>query len=138
MRDNSRSTGGIILGGALGGYGGSLIGDESILVIVGGALIGALVGYEIGNKLDKVDAMYSNQAQRIMLNTNLPIGKTIYWRNLQTGNYGSYTAVREGRNKDSNEFCKEYNVTTVIKGQRKDTYDIACLQPNGIWRVVHG
>ena len=36
----------------------------------------------------------------------------------------------------SNQYCREYQSTTIVGGQQIASYGTACQQPDGSWRIV--
>ncbi len=98
-----------------------------------GALLGALIGSEIGRSMDEVDRMRAEQAYGQA--QNAPLNETIAWDNPNTGNYGSVTPIKEGTNKSTGAYCREFQQTVVIGGQQEDAYGVACRQPDGSWEI---
>ncbi|WP_298379628.1 RT0821/Lpp0805 family surface protein [Azospirillum sp.] len=131
----NKQTAGAILGGVVGGVAGSRFGGGSgKLVAVGiGTLLGAALGSAAGASLDRADQTYAEQAAQNAYGA--PTGQTIRWNNPQTGNYGTYTPVRDGRSQ-SGEFCREYQTSIVVGGRTQQGVGTACQQPDGSWRVV--
>jgi surface antigen len=129
-----------ILGGAggavLGGLAGSQIGGGSgrLWATGAGVLLGALAGSEIGASLDKADRAYAQQAA-YKANT-APIGETITWNNPDSGNYGTVTPVRDGRDSNSGAYCREFQQTIYVGGKQESAYGTACQQPDGSWKIV--
>jgi len=122
-------------GAVLGGLAGSQIGGGSgrLWATGAGVLLGALVGSEIGQSLDRADKTYMTQAQSQV--HNAPVGQTISWNNPQSGNNGTFTPVRDGR--DSNgSYCREYQQTVTVGGQKQSAYGTACQMSDGTWQIV--
>lgn len=122
---------GAIAGGLLGSQVGS--GSGQMWATGAGVLLGALVGSEVGQSLDRADRAYMQQAQRDVYAA--PVGDTITWNNPQSGNAGSYTAVRDGRT-DSGLYCREYEQTIRVDGRQEQAYGTACRQPDGSWEIM--
>nr|WP_299757430.1 RT0821/Lpp0805 family surface protein [uncultured Boseongicola sp.] len=57
------------------------------------------------------------------------------WNNAQSGNFGTVTLLRDGI-AASGRYCREYQQTITVDGRRAIGVGIACLQPDGIWRIV--
>jgi surface antigen len=126
-----------VLGAITGGVLASNVGDgKGQLVAVGvGTLVGALVGSEIGKSLDKSDMMYAQRA-----NTQAhtaPIGQTITWSNPDSGNGGSVTPLRDGYDRNSGSFCREYEQVIYVDGQQETGVGVACKQPDGRWEIMN-
>lgn len=122
-------------GAVLGGLAGSQIGGGSgrLWATGAGVLLGALVGSEIGKSLDQADMAYAQQAQQ--RSYSAPIGETVTWNNPQSGNSGTYVAKRDGYS-SSGRYCREYQQTIYVGGQKEEAYGTACQQPDGSWEIV--
>lgn len=133
---NKESVGGV-LGAVTGGIIGSNVGKgKGQLVGVGvGTLVGALIGSQVGKSLDKADMTYAEQANQKA--HTAPIGQTISWNNPESGNYGSVTPTRDGYDRNSGSFCREYEQTIFVDGQQATGTGIACKQADGRWEIVN-
>lgn len=131
----SKQTGGTALGAVLGGLAGAQFGKgRGQLVTTGlGVLVGALAGSEVGKSLDRADLNYMSQAQNRAYAA--PIGQTINWNNPESGNYGSYTPLRDGRD-NSGSYCREYQQTIYVDGRQETAKGTACKNADGTWRTV--
>ncbi len=127
---------GTLVGGAAGGLLGAQIGDGSgqLAATAAGALAGAWIGNEIGKSLDRADQMALNKAQTVAYDA--PIGEEIDWNNPDSGNSGSVTPVRDGTNKQTGEYCREFQHDVTIGGETQQAYGVACRQPDGAWKIV--
>lgn len=130
-----KQTAGAVLGGVAGGLAGSRFGGGTgKLAMVGlGTLLGAYLGSEAGASLDRADLAYADQAASRAYGA--PVGSTIRWNNPGTGNYGSYTPMRDGYSA-SGDYCREFESTITIQGRREQGVGTACRQPDGSWRIV--
>ena len=130
-----KQTVGGLTGGALGGLLGAQFGSGTgrLATTGAGVFIGALIGSEIGRSMDDVDQMRANDA--VVRAHNAPIGQTITWNNPQSGNYGSVTPVRDGTSA-AGAYCREFQQSITVDGQRGQGTGIACRQPDGTWRIV--
>jgi surface antigen len=126
--------------GTLGGAaGGALLGNQfgkgtgNVITTALGAVAGAWLGNEIGSSLDNADkaALSGAQSQAYAA----PVGETINWNNPQSGNYGTFTPVRDGTS-SSGSYCREFQQTAVIAGKQQQAFGTACRQPDGTWRIV--
>lgn len=122
---------GAVLGGILGSKVGK--GNGQLWATGIGVLLGTLVGSEVGRSLDKADIAYANRANDEA--HSAPLGEAITWNNPESGNSGSVTAVRDGKD-TSNRYCREYQQTIYVGGQQETGYGIACEQPDGTWEIV--
>jgi surface antigen len=98
-----------------------------------GTVIGGFFGNMFGQKLDSNDHAKAEQA--FTEATQAPIGETVYWRNDDSGNWGSYRPVRDGEI-SSGEYCREFITTGDVGGVRERVYGTACKHTNGTWYVV--
>ncbi|MCR9257196.1 MAG: RT0821/Lpp0805 family surface protein [Alphaproteobacteria bacterium] len=123
-----------LLGAAAGGLAGSKIGTGSgqLAAVAIGALLGGLAGQSIGRQMDENDRFKAQQAMSSA--TQAPIGQTITWRNPDTENSGTVTAVREGDDSQG-RYCREFQQTVTIGGRTEEAYGVACRQPDGTWEI---
>lgn len=130
-----KQTGGAILGGIGGAVAGAQFGKGTgnLAMTALGTLLGAYVGSEVGKSLDRADQQYAMQAESKA--HAAPVGQTISWNNPDSGNSGTYTPTRDGRDQSGN-YCREYQTTVNIGGQSEQAYGTACRQPDGSWKVV--
>lgn len=137
IQNNPKQSAGAVLGGVGGAVLGSQFGGGTgqIAATAAGTLLGAFLGSQVGASLDRADQQYAMQAQSQAYQA--PVGETITWNNPQSGNYGSFTPVRDGRTQ-TGSYCREYRTTVTIEGRYETAYGTACQQPDGTWRVVDG
>ncbi len=119
-----------------GGIAGSAFGrgNGRTAAVIGGALLGGLLGSSVGKSLDNADLAAYNQTSQKALENAQP-GQTLPWRNEQSGNYGYITPANYYQN-NSGEYCREYNQTIVVGGQKQQGYGKACRQPDGSWKIT--
>ena len=128
------------IGTVLGGIGGAVIGAQfgkgsgQVAAAAAGTLIGAIVGREVGKSLDRADHAAANRAQDQA--QTAPVGTPISWTNPESGNSGTVTPTREGRDAAGNQ-CREYRTTVKVGGKEEEAYGTACRQPDGSWKVVN-
>jgi surface antigen len=127
---------GTLGGAAAGGLLGSQIGGGTgKLVAVGaGTILGALLGSEIGSSLDRADQAYAGRA--VQQAYAAPIGQKIVWNNPESGNSGVIVPIREGRQSNTNAYCREYQQTVTVGGRTQQAFGQACQQPDGSWKIV--
>jgi surface antigen len=127
-------------GTLIGAGGGALLGNQfghgtgNVIATAAGAVIGGWLGNEIGASLDNADRAELERAQRRAYEARN--GETITWNNPESGHSGTFTPVRDGRS-SSGEYCREFQQTVNIGGQRQQAYGTACRQPDGDWRIVN-
>lgn len=131
-KESVGTLGGAVIGGVLGAQVGK--GDGRLWATGAGALIGAMFGNQIGKSLDRADLMYAQQAT--VKAYDAPIGQTINWNNPESGNYGTVTPTREGRDANNGGYCREYNQTIYVGGKQESAYGTACQRPDGSWEIV--
>jgi surface antigen len=130
-----KQTVGALGGAALGGWGGSQIGSGSgrLWATGAGAVLGALVGSEVGRSLDRADRMHMARTTQSTLE-HAPSGRTSRWQNPDTGHRGTVTPTRTYQR--AGRYCREYQQTVIIGRQAERAYGTACRQPDGSWEVV--
>lgn len=124
---------GALIGGILGSQVGG--GSGQLWATGAGVLLGALAGSEIGASLDKADLMYAQQANERAYTA--PIGESISWNNPDSGHRGTVVATRDGYNKTSGSYCREYEQKIYIDGREEIGYGTACQQADGRWKTVN-
>jgi surface antigen len=101
--------------------------------IIGGILAGGLIGGAVGDRMDAADRREAQQAAQQALEKE-PSGKAVAWHNPDSGHSGSVTPVRTYQ-KSSGQYCREYQQTVDIGGQKHQAYGTACRQPDGSWKI---
>lgn len=136
--NNPRQIGGGLLGAGAGGLAGAALaknsGSATRAAATGiGAVLGLVVGSEIGRYMDEQDQQRSygawDQAARG------PVGQPVRWNNPDSGNYGTVVPVRDGYHQ-SGAYCREFQQTIVVGGRTERAYGTACQQPDGSWRTL--
>lgn len=124
-------------GAAIGAAGGGLLaaaaGGKS-KGIIAGVLIGGLLGGAIGNSLDQKDRKLAREAASLSLE-NQPSGTTTNWHNPDSGNSGGFTPTSTYQKADG-AYCREYEQTVTVGGEKQKAYGTACRQPDGTWKIV--
>ena len=64
-----------------------------------------------------------------------PSGQTVSWRNPDSGNSGTITP-EPAVQRDSGEYCREYQQTITVAGRSEQAFGTACRQPDGSWKIV--
>jgi surface antigen len=128
------------VGTVLGGIGGAVAGAQfgrgngQLVGVAIGTLAGAFLGSEIGKSLDRADQAHMRRAETSA--QTAPVGQRITWSNPESGNSGSVTPTREGRDQTGNQ-CREYQSTVTVGGKEERAYGTACRQADGSWKVVN-
>lgn len=127
---------GTVAGAIGGGVVGSTIGSGAgrTAATIGGALLGGMIGSSIGGSLDAADRAAYNSASQQALET-APAGRSLPWKNPQTGNYGTVTPSAPYQNPNG-VYCREFNQTIVVGGKKQSGHGTACREPDGSWKIV--
>lgn len=125
---------GTILGGAAGALVGSKFGkgDGKTAATIGGAIIGLMIGGDVGRQMDEVDQNCIGQALE-----QAPTGKAVAWKNPDDGAAYEVTPTKTFQT-DEGRYCREYQTTVVIDGRTQNAYGTACRQPDGSWKKEPG
>ncbi|MCA3249226.1 MAG: glycine zipper 2TM domain-containing protein [Rhodospirillaceae bacterium] len=128
------------VGTILGGVGGAVVGSQfgkgngQLAMVATGTLLGAFLGNQIGQSLDKADAMYANRAANQAFET-APSGTSTAWRNPDSGNSGTIVP-KPAYQAAGGEYCREFTQTVNVGGRAQEAFGTACRQPDGSWRIV--
>lgn len=131
-----KETFGTLGGAALGGLVGSQIGSGTgqLAAVGAGVLLGGLIGGEIGRSLDRQDRAIMQRTTHHALETE-PSGTTSTWHNPDSGHSGTVTP-QPAYQDSSGRYCREFQQSVVISGERQQAYGTACRQPDGTWQIV--
>lgn len=126
---------GTLGGAAAGGLIGSQIGHGSgtAAATLTGVLLGGFLGNHMGATIDEADQRRAATAERRAYSA--PIGQQITWNNPQNGNSGTIVPTRDGY-AENGAYCREFQQTIVVGGQKQQGYGKACQQPDGSWKIV--
>ncbi|MBT3907856.1 MAG: glycine zipper 2TM domain-containing protein [Rhodospirillaceae bacterium] len=126
---------GTLVGAGLGALVGSRVGGGKgrLAAVALGALGGAYLGSKLGQQLDAADRARAERAQEEAHTT--PVGKTIAWNNPDSGNSGTFTPTRDGTDRQTGNYCREYKTTINVGGKYEEAYGTACRQADGTWRI---
>ncbi len=121
------------MGAAGGAAGGAILGQaighntEATLI---GAVAGGLLGYIIGNEMDKYDREQLNHVYERGVS-----GKTNAWRNPDNGNSYQVTPQPAYSNPSSGQPCRQAAIQSVIDGKQETIYSTACRGNDGHWQL---
>lgn len=120
-----------ILGGAGGAVAGAQFGQGTgqLAATAGGALLGLLIGTEVGGSLDAADAACAQQTLEVA-----ETGRPVVWQDPDAG--ARYSMVPTRTYETSGSYCREYTTRASVGGRSRETYGTACRQPDGSWRIV--
>ncbi len=132
----AKETGGTIIGGIGGALLGSMIGKGkgNMAAIAVGTLAGAMIGRNVGKSLDEADRAAIDRAEDRA--TTAEMGEEITWNNPDSGNRGSVTPVRDGKD-SKGRYCREFKQTIEIGGRLEEGYGTACRRPDGSWQIMN-
>jgi surface antigen len=123
--------------GALGGAGGGALiaglAGASPAWIVGSALMGGLLGGYIGHQLDEKDKRMAARAAAQAFENNRAGQKSV-WNNPDSGNRGEIVPVKTYQISNG-QYCRRYEQTIYVGGERRQSTGTACRQPDGSWQV---
>lgn len=114
-----------------GAIGGALIGQaighdtESTLI---GAAVGTMLGYIVGNEMDKYDRQQLNHVYERGVS-----GQPSSWINPDSGN--QYRVIPQPAYNEpvSHGICRKAEIVAWIDGQQQKTYTTACRDAQGRW-----
>lgn len=126
---------GTLGGAAAGGLIGSQIGHGSgkAAATLAGVLLGGFAGNQLGSMVDEGDRRAAARAEQRAYAA--PIGQQITWNNPQNGNSGVIVPVRDGYDQGG-AYCREFQQTITVGGQKQQGFGKACQQPDGSWKIV--
>jgi len=128
----NRDVVGAIIGGGTGAVFGSTIGKGSgrDAAMIGGAILGMLSGYSIGQSLEKGDRACTGYALQ-----RAPDGQTVRSQNPDSGRSYNVAPIKSWQNAEG-RYCREYSATANIGGELRKTYGTACRKADGSWQIV--
>jgi surface antigen len=128
-------TSGTVVGASTGALIGAAATRGSPTAIAIGALAGALVGGEIGRRLDERDRMMYWQAANAA--AAQPVGTTSSWSNPDSGNRGTVTPTSQPVRSADGRTCRNFTETITLKDGSSDTIrGRRCQNADGSWEFV--
>jgi surface antigen len=121
------------LGGAAVGAGIAALAHGNPAAIVISALAGGLLGGAIGHHLDNKDKEIAAQTAARAFESNRT-GQASSWKNPDSGNSGSITPTKTYQGAGG-QYCREYQQTITVGGEKHQAYGTACRQPDGSWKI---
>lgn len=116
------AAGGAILGQAIGRN------AEATLI---GAAVGTMLGYIVGNEMDKTDRQALNQTYE-----TAPSGQATTWKNPDSGNQYQVTPQPAYTTpKRPERPCRKAEILATIDGKTEKTYTTACRNNKGEWEL---
>jgi len=118
------------LGGAAGGaLVGQIIGHNTEATLIGMA-VGTMLGYIVGNEMDKYDREQLNHVYERGVS-----GNTSAWINPDTNNQYRVTPQPAYTGPNGNRVCRKAEIQAVIDGKQETTYATACRDAYGHWEL---
>jgi surface antigen len=124
------------LGTAIGGLGGAAVGGQigdkkhRTRNAIIGAFAGTMIGYIVGNEMDKSDKQKLNNTFE-----TTPSHKKVKWINPDNNN--SYEVTPEpAYTANDGRPCRDAYIQAVIDGKYKQVKTTACRNNNGIWEII--
>ena len=127
QENNAQS--GIQLGAISGALIGQAIGHDTEATLIGAA-VGTMLGYIIGNEMDKYDRQQLNHVYERGVS-----GETNTWKNPDSGNRYQVTPKPAYTEPRSKRPCRQAEIIAIIDGQPQRTYTTACRDNNGQWQL---
>ena len=121
----NRGQSGAVIGGAGGAVVGQAIGRSTEATLIGLA-VGTMLGYIVGNEMDKQDRQQLNQVYERGVS-----GQQSSWHNPDSGN--AYTVTPQPAVQSSSGPCRKAEIRAVIDGKPETTYSTACRDSSGQW-----
>jgi surface antigen len=124
------------LGSTIGGLGGAAVGGQigdkkhrGRNAIIG-AFAGAVIGYIVGNEMDKYDKQKLNETFE-----TVPSHKKVKWVNPDNNNRYEVTP-EPAYTADDGRPCRDAYIQAVINGEYKQVKTTACRNNNGQWEII--
>ena len=112
-----------------GGLAGALLAGDKEMGALIGAGIGGIIGYVIGNEMDKSDMAKLNDVYE-----KSPSYQTSEWTNPDTGT--SYSVTPQPAYKENEYWCRNAEINAMIDGRPEVVNAKACRNNNGNWVLV--
>ncbi len=127
--DMNKAQHGAVGGAAGGALIGQAIGHNTDATLIGAA-VGTMLGYIVGNEMDKYDRQQLNHVYERGMS-----GRPSAWINPDTGNQFQVTPRPAYSNHTNNKVCREAEIMAVIDGKQQKTYTTACRENLGRWQL---
>ncbi len=119
--------------GGVGGAGagaiiGQAIGHDTEATLLGAA-IGGMLGYIVGNEMDKYDRQELNHVYERGVS-----GQTTAWVNPDKGTQYQVTPQPAYKG-PGNRICRRAEITAIINGRPEKTFTTACRDDYGQWQL---
>jgi len=129
----SKQEQGAVTGMAVGAALGSAMGrghHDRPLAIFLGAIVGTMIGENIGRHMDEQDQMRASMALE-----NNRTHEATTWVNPDTHHQYTVEPTRTYEMAEGTP-CREFTMNAIIGGKTEEVYGTACRQQDGSWKVV--
>lgn len=136
MKFNSAGMLGAAMGGAAGGLVGAQLGGGTgqTLLMAGGVLAGATMGYVVGRRLEASDwSMHDSNARKALSGGR--DGEPVGWQNPATGASGIFRPTRSYR-MQTGEMCRDYRAIISYGDTVESGEGTACQGNDGLWYAM--
>lgn len=128
--DMNKAQKGAVGGAAGGAIIGQAIGHNTEATLIGAA-VGTMLGYIVGNEMDKYDREQLNHVYERGVS-----GTPSAWVNPDSGNQYRVTP-QPAQSGQGNRVCRKAEIQAVIDGKQETTYSTACRDEYGNWQLQH-
>jgi surface antigen len=120
---------GAVGGAAAGALVGQAIGHNTSATLIGAA-VGGMLGYIVGNEMDKYDREQLNHTYERGVS-----GQRTSWVNPDSGNQYTVTPQPAYQNPSTHSVCRKAEIEAMIDGKPQRTYSTACRDQYGAWQL---
>ena len=121
--------GSTLAGATAGGLIGGGLFHGSPYGVIGGALLGGIIGNQIGQYMDRQDRANMHSAV-----VYTPVGSAAHWTNHKTNVTYQVQPIKNYHK--GNRYCREYQERVKINGKWQQAYGHACRMPDGSWHIT--
>jgi surface antigen len=123
-----RGVNGFILGAGSGAALGQALGRNTEATLIGTA-VGGMLGYIVGNEMDKYDQARLNQVYE-----TAPSYQSTQWVNPDTNRQYSVTP-KPAYTQPSGQICREAEIQAIVDGRPETVISTACRDSAGRWVI---
>jgi surface antigen len=124
------------IGAAVGGLFGSQLGHGSGQIVSTGlgVAVGGLIGNEVGQSIENENSSvtYASGSSGYYSSAPAPIVYQSYSPNYVAPPAPPPTYIDQ----QAGTYCRQFSQQINIGGRLRESYGVACLQPDGSWRIV--
>ena len=123
---------GAVLGGLLGAQIGG--GATQLALTTLGTSLGGVLGAEAGLAIYESDLTGEDEAGDPAMNGGT--GEPVLWQDPDGGASGSVTPLGEVTS-ETGERCREFEQKLTVAGRTETSRGVACVDEDGVWKVVN-